>query len=443
MRWRTAIAGVVVAACLTAAAFAGDVEKLVEQMGGADQAARYPAYRELLDRKDPAAVGPIVERISSWEYVAQTYGVSILDTLPAKETAGAWKRLIGSSSPFVRVAAAQKIEDRERGARVIAEVIASPDIEEIQLLYVLGRLYGNTDPVVQKALRTRVTVASPSSILTRALECLATSSSRETTPAVREVAAKGDEARAAIAAAWLLRFGDDEYAKPLADGLRKGVVKSGDFMYVSQWLEKADFVPPGVLDALVERLGTETEGYTLARIAKVLGAARHAGAVPALRKLLESTDSTASLGAFDALLLIPGGLDRDAVKARLTSTDPNLRVAAADALRRTDDFSGLPVVIEVLRTPGNAQRWKAAQALGDFRVDGAVEPLLEAMTCDDSSTRSYAASSLGSVLRTLFPYRRIDIASLGYRYDGTDAAARAQAVEALRKRWTEHRERAW
>ncbi len=440
MRRRAAIAGVLLVA---SAAFAGDIEKLVEQMGGADQAARYPAYRELLDRKDPAAVGPIVERIASWEYASQTYGVSILDTLPAKETAGAWKRLIGSSAPFVRVAAAQKIEDRERGARVIAEVVSSADIDETQLLYVLGRLYGNTDPVVQKALRTRVTVASPPSILTRALESLATSGSRETTPAVREVAAKGDEARAVIAAAWLLRFGDDEYAKPLADGLRKGVLRSGEFMYVSQWLEKADFVPAGVLDALVERLGTETEGYTLGRIANVLGAARHAGAVPALRKLLESTDSTASLGAFDALLLIPGGLDRDAVKARLTSTDPGLRVAAADALRRTDDFSGLPVVIEVLRTPGNAQRWKAAQALGDFRVDGAVEPLLEAMTCDDASTRSYAASSLANVLRTLFPYRRLDLTSVGYRYDGTDAAARTQAVEAIRKWWTEHRTRNW
>lgn len=440
MRIRAAVAAVLVAASL---AFAGDIEKLVEQMGGADQAARYPAYRELLDRKDPAAVGPIVERVSSWEPSAQTYGVSILDTLPAKETAAAWKRLLGSPAPFVRVAAAQKVEDRERGARVIAEVVADAGIDETPLLYVLGRLSGNTDPAVAKALRTRVNVNSTPAILTRALESLAFSGSRDTAPAVRDVAAKGDRARAAIAAAWLLRFGDDEYAQTLADGLREGAVRSSEFTYLAQWLEKADYLPTTVLDVLVERLGTETEGFVLGRIANVLGAARHAGAVPALRKLLASTDSTASLGALEALLLIPGGLDRDAVKARLTSTDAALRIAAADALRRTDDFSGLSVVIEVLRTQGSPQRWKAAQALGDFRVDDAVEPLLEAMACDDPSTRSYASTSLASVLRTLFPYRRIDFKSVGFRQDGADTAARAQAVDAIRKWWTEHRGRDW
>ncbi len=80
--------------------------------------------------------------------------------------------------------------------------------------------------------------------------------------------------------------------------------------------------------------------------------------------------------------------------------------------------------------------------LGGFRTAKAVDPLLGALMDSKISVRANAYNSLSTVLRSLFPYRRLDLASTGYATSGS-ASARKTAVDAMKAWWAKHRGRDW
>ena len=116
-------------------------------------------------------------------------------------------------------------------------------------------------------------------------------------------------------------------------------------------------------------------------------------------------------------------------------------MAAAEALLRGDDPSGLAAVVDVLRH-GKTARAAAATALGAFRSRAAVEPLIDALGDADLSVRAGAYNSLVTLLRTLFPYRRFDLASTGYVTTAAEDV-RAAAIASIRTWWNAHKDAGW
>ena len=80
----------------------GEVEALVEQMGAGEVDKRYPAYTELLKRRSPAIVAPLVAKAETWDLSAQSYAVSLLGNLPPADAKPAWQKWLGSASPYLR-----------------------------------------------------------------------------------------------------------------------------------------------------------------------------------------------------------------------------------------------------------------------------------------------------------------------------------------------------
>jgi hypothetical protein len=76
------------------------------------------------------------------------------------------------------------------------------------------------------------------------------------------------------------------------------------------------------------------------------------------------------------------------------SLGPHLRVAAALAMHRLGEDSGLDTIIDVLKTGGIFERMAAASALADFVAPEAEAALLDALTDSNDDMKSSALSSL-------------------------------------------------
>ncbi len=422
---------------------ASELERLLDAMGGAAVDERYPAYRELLTRRDPAIVGPLLERIGGYDLSAQSYGVSLLQQLGGEVEAKAFARLLDARSPFLRAVAAQQLHAQQpaKASKVLVEALAQARTDPGALTMILARLGGLKDVAVQAAVRGFVVPESSPEILGAALSHLAYAGDTEVLPQVRALLRQADVGARALAAAFLLKHGEEDQVSVLEGAVGDDALTYAVWVRLRPWLEGASRVPLSVLEAATKRVESESEIYFVSSLIGFLAALEHAPAVPVMRRLLRSKEAVVSKAAFDALATLPNGLTVEDLEAELAGEDAVRRLAAADALRRRDDLRGLPAVLELVK-PGSAQRAEAVRVLGGFRVDAAVEPLLDALLDDDVSTRANAYNGLGGVLRALLPYRRLDLASTGYATQA-DATVRAQAVARLRAWWQAARVKTW
>jgi hypothetical protein len=417
---------------------------LLDKMGGADQGARYPAFTDLQQRRDPAVVPLLVDRVSGWDLSAQSFGASLLDGLPGTHGLAGWKALLTSPSAFLRGCAGLRTHssDPVKGAKVLSAAIEAAAAEPGALSMLLARMGGFRDRAVQATVRGLLAQASDAIVLGAALSYLALAKDLETIPLARDLAAKTqtEPAKRALLAAWLLRVGEQEHGSVLAELLAAGDVPYSDFLRLKPWLTEAEHLPDAVLTAVLQRLEKEETAYYIVSMIDLLGHAHHAPAVPVLRRLLDHTDATIGKAAFEALSAL-GALDSESLQGHLTSTDPERRLAAAEALRRADDHAGLGVVLDLARA-GSPQRREAVRVLGAFRSSAAVETLIDALIDDDLSTRANAYNGLSETLRMLFPYRRLDFSTTGYETNAAPAA-RSTGAAVIRAWWQAHKDKRW
>lgn len=421
-----------------------DLVTLLERMGGSDTTLRYPAYQELSRRREPAALPPLLERIGGWDLSAQSYGLSLIDVVGGEPAAKAWKQLAATArAPYLKGSAGARVHatDPTKGSRLVVEALEAARADGLMLSWILSRLGGLKDAAVATSVRGLLGPTSGPEILGPALSYLALVNDAQSPALVRALVKAPEAGTRALAAAWLLRAGEEEQAGVLAAALASGEVSLSEFLRLKPWLEAADRVPEVVLAALLAGLEKESNTSQVVAEIELLGRARHAPALPALRRLLDSTEPLVAKAAFEALAAMPGGLEGDALAAQLKHADPARRLAAAEALRRADDQSGLPVVVELARA-GSPERREAVRVLSGFRVAEATLPLIDALLDDDVTTRAYAYNGLADLLAMLFPYRRLDLGSTGYATDAAPEARRA-AVERLRAWWQAHKDRPW
>ena len=207
---------------------------------------------------------------------------------------------------------------------------------------------------------------------------------------------------------------------------------------MSRHLDKAPKLGRQVLDAILEVVkdGT-TRSYQLSSALRILG--KHGGgrALRVIRKLIKHKNIRVATAAADAMTAIGGSLNTGTLHRMLAEDKDDIALMAADLLRKLDDRSGLPKVLEILQRDGS-KKAEAVRILGGFRVQAAVRPLIDALMDKNLTIRSTAFLALSRVLRSIFPYRRIMLAKTGYAASRS-LAVRKAAVETILAWWQKHR----
>ncbi len=413
---------------------------LVAELGGEDANRRNSALNELRNRKDPRAIPLVASALPGYEYMGQYYGILVIESFPRKLAEPALRPLLKAESPYLRLAAGTALY-RFGDLRVVKVIVSALKTEGVPVnirVYMLNRLYSLRVPQILAAVRSLVIPGADVTVLGAAMNILGNLRDQASRTVCEELLADPRPGVKAMALALLYRMGEEHRALEIAKALRSGEVEYSEFMRVRSLLYPMTRVSAEILAAVMSLLETSDHSSTLSQAIGLLEKFRYRKAIPVLKKLLTHENRLVSKAAFKALSTLGGGLDPESLYPLLESEDTDKRLMAADALRKMDDHTGFPVLLAILVKGQNQQRSDAAKALGGFRTDRAVEPLLDAMLDDYATTRMYAESSLLSILRALYPYKRFDIKTTGYQRDGPKAAREA-AVQKIREWWTANR----
>ncbi len=427
-----------------ALAFAGDdAATLVKDLGGDDWVKRNAAYSTLQVRKPPEAVPLILKGIASWDVTAQGLAIYVLASYPPEIAKPALGRLVADGAPFVKGAAAAALARTgdARAAQALADLLSSKATDEATLVLVFGRMSGITEPAVVRAAKGLVRGDATPAVVGSALYYLEYAQDPTAKAVAEPLLSHASPGMRAIAAAFLFRMGEEDKGDDLAAAMKTREIPYAEFLRVQPFLYNAPRLPEALLDVFLAFLDDPPSGWSVSVLMSHLGASAYSKAIPVLRRFLDSKEAGLAKAAFDALSQIPGGLDAATLKAILDGDDEARKIAAAQALRRADDLSGLPVVLDVL-AHGKTSKEDAARTLADFRVSAAVEPLLAAMADDKPLVRTYASQSLATVLATLFPYRRLNFATVGWDANAA-APARESALKRIRSWWDANRSKDW
>jgi HEAT repeat protein len=445
MRARTLLALAVLLLAGAGRARAGDLDALVARLAAPDGAQSYQAYRALLGTKDPALAPLLVKALPGASELGQYYGVLLLQRLPARAATPALRHLAADSSPHLRVVALVALQ--RAGARDVgpdlARALRTKGVAPAARATLLMRVTSVRDPDVQEAVRGFLASGQAPEVIEAATYDVYLVRDAQAVAPLRALLAHDDVGVRAVAAGCLLVLGQVSAADALAAAIAAGGIPGGPLYKVKTFLDQARPAPVAVLEAIRARLPEETDAFALRVLVQILGDHAYGRAAPDLRRLLDHRDAQVSKAAFEALSRIPGGVTADAMRRLLQSGDDARRLAAADALRRADDLSGFPAVVSILASGTKlTDRAEAARVLGGFRSARAVPPLLDALGDASSAVRANALNSLGTVLRTIFPYRRLDLGRTGYSASGP-ADRRAAGLQAIRAWWKAHASSDW
>ncbi len=442
---RAAFGLAVLLACVAFAQADERLEKLAGGLRSEDSNARMAAYNALNRERSAALPGILLKVLPDCSDIGQYYGILVLQRQPPKAARAALRKLTSSSSVHLRVTAAAYLwrMGDTKTASVIVQGLRDATLPAARKALLLLRVYGIRDDGVLAAVREHLTPDAAPAVLDAALYNVYMARDKGAGSAVKSLAAHADPSVRALAGACLLVLGDAAAAEGLAEALGGGGMNAARMQKLRSMLNAVKPVPESVLAALLGRLEEEQDINVLRPIVELLGEAGYAKAAGAIRKLVDHANSLLSKAAFTALTRFPGAVTPESMRELLQSEKDAPRLAAAEALRRADDASGLPVVLGILKDGKvDSDRWEAARVLAGFRTAQVVQPLLAALMDKHTTVRANAYNSLGVVLRSLFPYRRFDLNATDYATTGT-AAARQAAVAKLRAWWQANKDRDW
>ncbi len=414
-----------------------DVAQLVAELGEkTDYNKRYAAYRALLAEKPPAALPLLAKVLPGYELTSQSLGLSLLQSYPRDKSHTVLRKLLKSKSAFLELGAAAALYhagDKSMVDHILHGLENSGSAKATSSM--LRRIYSVREARVAAAVRKLLEpVPTTSTILDALLRYLNYSKDPEGPRAVKKLLANSDlkgDSRA-VCAAYLLAMGESSHAKDLAAALESGEVRS--FTRLNSFLSQAPHLDNEILAAILkfveDNLAEATQLTQVTYALKTLAKHRYRNSLRIIREMLESDEPRLSKAAFDALLQMGDELKPKSLRKLLDPERPELCIVAADALRRLDDMSGLQPLLAVVKK-GGFTRSNAIAALGKFRVRAAVHPLIDALNDSNATVRSRAYQGLGTVLRALFPYRRLDLASTGYAAHRSPAKRKEAAAKIL------------
>lgn len=412
-----------------ASAAGQDIAALVTQLGSADSNQRHQAYQELQRRRAPEMVPLLGKQLPGFPPHGQQLGIYLLQGQPIEQTRPVFQQLVAAEAPFLRVAAAAMLVRNGDAALVPTLVQALAAMPVAERSSALGMLWNINEPRVVAAIRGYLQPGANGGLVNTALQHLIRMEqgrSEATKAAVLPLAAATDSAVRAAALAFLVA-GDASHAKALAQLLQD---EPDRFWQIRQLLDGVDKLPTVLVPVIAHALANVRSRYEIGPTATLLQRQAPGEAASALRKLLLHTDAELRAGALEALVSIPGGLDQKQLRELLHGDAIEQRLVAADVLRRMDDPSGLPVVLELLPRAGQ-KKAEATRVLAKFRSRQVVPPLLDLLLDADLQVRNAAWNGLQEALRELLPYRRFAFDQCGYDSQKPDPVA----VQRLRDFW--------
>jgi len=419
-----------------------DTKDLVNDLR--DARLRVAAYRELMKRKDPRSVYPIQGVLPDLDATGQLYGVNIIAAVGTKTADSVLKTLTRLGDPHLRVTAGAALYRRGDRSAVLsmADALLSDGVTDTTRILMITRVYGVSEPAIATAAGRLLAPNTNHLVIYYALYLLHRQDARRIAPQAVRVLEDKRAAVRAMTSAFLLRFGREEHAGLAAAAIRDGKLDKTWWTRVRFYLVAAPRIPPLILEAVAARLPAEADRTITLQMIYLLGQYSFRNGASALRKRVGDGDRTIAGAAFDALLKIPGGFDRDRLAKLLTDPEPAIRLKAVDALRRYDDLSGLPTACKVLEDGAPADRVAAARVVGEFRRSEAVEPLLAALSDPRPDVRAAALAGLTGTFAALYPYRRFNLPLTGY-HPKLAPKQSAPAVDRIRAWWKENRSRDW
>ena len=357
----------------------------------------------------------------------------------------------------------------KRMVTVIVEELGQQDLPRATRARMMGRLRGGRLPADEKLIRALlapVVVGADADTIREIAAVMNDASAVAAIPTFEALLADERPGTRAVAAAFLRARGQDRDTE-LAAALLAGRLDSSDVYLLDQIMTKlgAPPVAPVIVDALIDASRADANSSALRAIVQLLGRLSDKRALPRLRELTEHESSSVAKAAARAVVALSGtkakvssspamldpsdtvaltkmtqDRDRDALKSWLEGDSATRRLAAADALRRMDDHSGLDVVLAEFASADATSRRDAVRVAGQFRVGSAVGPLIEATLDDDQIVRSNARIALNTTLGTLFPQRRFRLTGRG---EIDNPEVRAERAARLRAWWTDARGAAW
>lgn len=427
----------------TRSANAQEIADLVQQLDQQDGIKRSAAYSALQRKRDPAMIPLLVANLPKFkENYGKYYGVLLLQLLATRDSDKALAKLSSSSDGYVRCLAgsARFVRGDPEGIPGTVKYISDPGVSDADLLMALGHISGARDPRVAKALEGIAASKRNDGIIGSALQTLSYIGGEKSVPAVKDLMKSDRPSVVAMAAAYLHRFGDHAGVDVLAKGITDGSLDLTVLSRVRNLLQMSPEVAEPILEAIVQSLKGSTDSGRITTWAYLLGKLGYRRAIPVLRELVESSNSSVSDAAFDALSKIPGGLEAKSIGSMLESGTNKQRLKAADALRRMDDLRGLDTVIEICRE-SEADRYEGMRVLAGFRTPKVVPVLIEFLMDSNRNVRMYASNGLQTVLTSLFPYRKIRIQN-SYHYDAP-GPKRSAGMKAIQAWWERNKNRPW
>lgn len=412
---------------------AGKLEALVEQLGAADANLRSEAYSTLQRDRNPEVVVLLGKRIDTLPPDGQQYALYLLQQHPIDATRALYARLLGAERALLRAhAAAALVRSGDRTKLpALVDAVATAPANDRQL--VLNTLWSIEAAPLVDAVRGYVRPDGQANLVVSALQHLRQQEktpSPATTAAVRALLPAADTGVRAAALVWLASGdGGDAHAAELAKLFAE---EPNRFWLVERLLLRDRKYPAVLADAFTAALAAPRSQYDVTQLAALLKTQAPDRLAPTLRTLLDHANDDVRAAAIQTLATVPGGLQAKELPQLLQTGSPEQRLAIAAVLRRMDDVSGLPVVLELCKQPGK-HRAEAIRVLGGFRSRDAVEPLLLALDDNNPQVRQHAWTAVQQLWRDLHPYRRFDFARAGY---DPNAADRAAGIQLLRTWWT-------
>ena len=418
--------------CLQAQKSSERAAQLVALLKSDEPQKRNEGYMGLLREKPPEAVELVVADIAKWSVPAQDSGLNALSLYPDELKLPALRKLLASKAPLVELGAAAwlvRVGETQHVPHIVGP-LKQKDLPGATRRMLLGRLWGVRDPQVLAQVRA---MAEPGEEAATAGEALWTLLVAEDGGMQRRAAELWQDPRTAAwkaqLGAYLVACGDPRAGDALAGELR---TNPASVWTMSRFLDKAPSLPPPLLAALAELAKGADQGHAIAALG-LLGTFGEAKQLETVGELLSSPSVQLAKAALQALLKRVDWLPKGKLKGMLSSPDPELAIAAADALRRMDDHSGLERVLQLAAQDG-PQRYAAVTALGAYRLPRCIPALLDAMEAQDQPVRTQAGQGVASTLQAMHPYRRFDLAAAGWNAGGAPAE-RAAALAKLRAWW--------
>lgn len=412
-----------------------DLNALVERLADKDGNQRSSAYQELQRRRDPAVLPLLSKRLPTMPLGGQQLAFYLLQQHPIDLTRPHYTGLLTAPGEFAKAAAAAALlrQPDQRGNRdllaKLAAAIRAATVEEIGM--VLNTLHGLQQAELADPLRSHLHARLPAHSLVQLLQRLQDieqGRSAATAAALQPLRTAATTGHKVAALAWLLGTADTTAAAELAALLRADPAL---FWQANSLLDRDQKLPAELAEAIALSLAKPRHKFEISQTASLLHRSAPDLTLRTLRQLLDHGSEMERAGALAALATLPGGLDGPRLQQLLASEVDEVRITAADLLRRRDDYAGLPQALAVAQKPG-PMRAEAARVLGGFRRVQVIAPLLDLLDAEEVQVRRNAWQSLQQVWRDLFPYRRFDFANCGYE---PDAANRTEAIQRLRSWW--------